>query len=312
MEDWLGVENDMAFYCSYCLLSNTHPKLMRYTSERSDISHLPVIGKLDPAIGFHTYGHALQVDIHVCITLNKGVDPYEFVDTVYKELGNGFQYRGVDISYGWANVEETDNEIRLTCGMISPVGMREILLKCVIYKHSYATPELTLASKRFPDQTILTSKNEGIMTICGAACDVRCSNITLKSKTAPIHYKLEKGQSILSVSEECIADYTFDYYKKMVYSFLVPKDVLGCTREYILELVREKHTPSSIPPIDPYTQWGETPEQYRRIWSFLHCCRSNPDLLLPECLLKYLLRYIGRTYFVLAERRIEAYKSDGS
>ena len=117
-----------------------------------------------------------------------------------------------------------------------------------------------------------------------------------------IEYTIPKGETICSVTEDHIEKCVLESASKSTRE-------LDVTEAQIINLrhnIQLIHTPNQMPTLDPYTRHGDVPIEYRRMLSFVWCCRD----VLPRCQFSYLCTQILEIYFLLAERHIEQFCSN--
>lgn len=267
MTDQVSVEKSMQFYCSYCLLTGTEPKTVRLLRSVDGPSKpAEVVSSDSPLLVGSTVGGAIGYLALSC-------------EDIYDLVQNKIESQGLKVT----RVEECDEYIVLDSHQYRPIR---------IYKHSYKTVGLVLASMmEYSRQKWTDTDFVEYGTICYVASR-KVPTMSFESMFVflSISYDIPEGKTISTITPEDIVD------------VVAQRLELSGIEDDPLELIDKLHPPNGVVPrLDPYTHHGPLPDDYKRIWSFIHCFRGT----LPQCLFGHVCREIGLLFFLLAERHIE-------
>ena len=112
--EWNSVEEDMRFYCSYCMLTGTNPKMVvseRTSLSSDDMSSMFLENDLCDKMSVIGVPHCANYDIVMYANIN----PYKLVDT----FADAIQSAGsrVDVDIESITILETVNYITIKIGI---------------------------------------------------------------------------------------------------------------------------------------------------------------------------------------------------
>jgi hypothetical protein len=272
------IRRDVAFYCSYCMLTGTSPKLVRQPAHPLADDVEPLLEELRNRLGNRVLFGVTSGTNTLTIPTFVDTCPYQMASMIWRSAS-----LAEPVNLG---IEETADYITMTWN----TGMMVSL-----YKHVCKSLEQSLVSMTDYRFTVIDgSSGTGVATICSRIpYDSINSLRSVFSRPISISYKLSPGQCLLTIEPEEIARQTLK-------SFDSSSDTV---KDNLLYNIKRIHTPQGVPKLDPYTRHGATPVEYLRIWSFIHCCRG----ILLSCQFSSLCVNIMEIHFLLAETRIVEY-----
>lgn len=258
------------FYCSYCLLTGVSPS----TTTRdwnNGIGHV-----YDGTTSLEKAMAPLLADRdkHVVEVIVQGRDPLKVADEIVSLFRQSNCYH-LDVRFYPGYISLTVNN-----------GTIGVFQRVKVNFYPMATPELTLIARPDYGSQIMRCENTEVSTLCAKGC---------KESRGWMVYFLEPDAIISEMTVEDLVEFR-----------LGSNSPFRRRSDAEMDNMRKEAERAFIPKgsyhINPYTHHGsEIPMEYRRIWSFLHCCRNNSDTIVPECLLGYLCRRILDIYFWQAE-----------
>jgi hypothetical protein len=295
--EWLTAEKNMKFYCSYCMLTGTNPKVVTIGNAQngnnvgaifaeSDLKHKMSITTDDTGTNY-------------TVILYVQVNPYDPVDAIVSALLTAMS--STALSCISIKILESVNYITIKIGVND-----QVYTTISTYKHTGNTLESALATiKDFKQQKAVNTKGEKVATICYLA---EYSKPPTKSiipslfkassfNDMSLEYTLPEGAKVCNVSLDHIEKCMFESIAK------IKSDVTEEQLSNFRQNIQHIHTALGVPALDPYTRHGSIPIEYKRMWSFVWCCSDE----LPKCQFAHLCKQIFEIYFLLAERHIEEY-----
>lgn len=280
---WNSVRQDMNFYRSYCMLTGkpsktVHSEIPEGIKKMTSPVHEKLVALKSKIL---MVGFEKPTSTSV-IFLVEGGRPYVETSSIIET----FEIAGLDLSL--LEVTETNDYITLC--------LKDVL-RVRVYKHAYNCMEDTFSSMRRYDSINCVETDHFVTSICALAEENKPTLSLITGIDTSIAYKLRSGQTLLTVGHEEIQRQQLERMEMSV------DDLSEQQLSNIKDNIRHIHTPQGVPPLDPYTRHGAVPIEYRRMWSFVHCCRD----MLPACQFASLCKEIMNTYFFLAEKAIEGY-----
>lgn len=291
--EWTSVEQDMRFYCSYCMLTNTDPKVVTLSEDTGSNPMSSVVHSLK------------EQGVNVSIQEDRSHNAFSFI--MYRSRINVYTLsqsiidvlRSSKSAYKKsANITECKDYIVYQ----AQTSNGSFIINLRLYKHSRNTLPLTLSTiEDFREHVGVDEEDKIIATICYMAQRYKISNsfksiLGILSKKREIMYCLPENKTLSTVSYRDIEDSILEKVNKTRES-LTDQELFNLQGN-----IQLLHTPENVPVLDPYTRHGKI-INYERLWSFIHCCKD----FLPVCQLGHLCRKILKIHFRLAEKRIEEY-----
>lgn len=280
---WQAVQQEMKFYCSYSMLTNTPPRTLVVPKPGRLCPVRKMIGEGGDDVNISTFDKGYH---SFSLVLLKNINPYQYI-LPYTSMTNAL-IRDHDGTHFPPTISEDFSYIIVSYR--SPIG--NIKLEFRLYKHTRDNLLLTLASMPdYIDQVVETEEGDLMGTICYFAAKKYALYRRPPQNPCLVYNFTKTSDTVCSISPDDIADSIMARLKNKTSE----------QRQLIYRRIEEMHTPLHIPRLDPYTRHGTLPIEYERIWSFIHCCRDE----LPKCEFTALCREIGDLYFLMSERNIE-------